>query len=119
MAPATNPVTVPLRADPITVSYLRDLGAEPNGIDRPDLLKQPADKQHSGTIINGISRIGYMKGGKAARCKDEELPNTIVRKSGEFPESHRDQPFFLYVGLFEPHVPRVAKGAKLDSSAML
>ncbi|MFR6032997.1 MAG: hypothetical protein ACLUKN_07295 [Bacilli bacterium] len=27
------------------------------------LLKQGADKQHSGSIINGISRIGYMRGG--------------------------------------------------------
>lgn len=96
-------------ADPITVSYLRDLGAEPNGIEHPERLKQPADRQHSGTIINGISRIGYMKGGKSARFKDEELPTTVVNKSVAFLESHRDQPFFLYVGLFEPHVPRVAQ----------
>lgn len=103
-------------ADPITVSYLRDLGAEPNGIDHPELLKQPADKQHSGTIINGISRIGYMKGGKSARFKDEELPTTVVNKSVAFLESHRDQPFFLYVGLFEPHVPRVAQTPFVGSS---
>jgi arylsulfatase A-like enzyme len=78
-------------------------------MDRPDLLKQGADKQHSGTIINGISRIGYMKGGKAARFKDEELASTVVRKSVAYLEQHRDSPFLLYVGLFEPHVPRVAE----------
>jgi len=105
-------------ADPIAVSYQRDFGTEPNGIDRPDLLKQPADKQHSGTIINGISRIGFMQGGKAARFKDEELPTTIVNKSVAFLEAHRDRPFFLYVGLFEPHVPRVAQAPFVGSSEL-
>ena len=32
-----------------------------------------------------------------------------MRKSVEFLERHRAEPFFLYVGLFEPHVPRVAE----------
>jgi arylsulfatase A-like enzyme len=96
-------------ADPIQVSYLTNLSDEPTGLQRPDLLKQGADKQHSCTIINGISRIGYMKGGKSARFKDEELASTVVAKSIEFIEQRRDQPFFLEVGLFEPHVPRVAE----------
>jgi hypothetical protein len=46
-------------ADPIVVSYLTNISDEPTGIERPDLLKQKADTQHSCTIINGISRIGY------------------------------------------------------------
>jgi arylsulfatase A-like enzyme len=96
-------------ADPIGVSYLKDFGVEPTGLTKPELLKQPADRQHSGTITNGVSRIGFMKGGKAARFKDEELTSTVVRKSVEFIETHRAQPFFLCVGLFEPHVPRVAE----------
>jgi arylsulfatase A-like enzyme len=96
-------------ADPIQVSYLTNLSDEPTGLERPDLLKQGADKQHSCTIINGISRIGYMKGGKSARFKDEELASTVVAKSVAFIEQHKDGPFFLEVGLFEPHVPRVAE----------
>jgi len=96
-------------ADPIIVSYLSNISDEPTGLDRPDLLKQGADKQHSCTIINGISRIGYMKGGKSARFKDEELASTVVGKSVEFIEQHKNAPFFLSVGLFEPHVPRVAE----------
>jgi len=96
-------------ADPIVVSYLTNLSDEPTGLDRPDLLKQKADKQHSGTIINGISRIGFMKGGTAARFKDEELASTVVAKSIAFLERHQDAPFFLNVGMFEPHVPRVAE----------
>ena len=92
--------------DPIAVSYVNNISDEPTGIQRPDLLKQPADKQHSCTIINGISRIGYMKGGSAARFKDEELADTVVEKSIDFIERNHDRPFFLCVGLFEPHVPR-------------
>jgi len=97
-------------ADPIEVSYLKNISDEPTGIDRPDLLTHyGADEQHSCTIINGISRIGYMKGGKAARFKDEELATTVVRESVDFIERNAGKPFFLSVGLFEPHVPRVAE----------
>ncbi len=96
-------------ADPIQVSYVTNLGDEPTGLQRPDLLKQGADRQHSGTIINGISRIGYMKGGHKARFKDEELATTVLAKSVEFIERQKDRPFFLTMGLFEPHVPRVAE----------
>lgn len=95
-------------ADPIEVSYLKNISDESTGIEHPELLKQPADKQHSCTIINGISRIGYMKGGKSARFKDEELPDTVVARSIKFIEQHKNKPFFLYVGMFEPHVPRIA-----------
>jgi arylsulfatase A-like enzyme len=94
--------------DPITVSYVTNISDEPIGSEHPELLKQKADKQHSDTIINGISRIGYMKGGKAARFKDEELASTVVNQSVKFIEQHKDAPFFLEAALFEPHVPRVA-----------
>ena len=103
-------------ADPIAVSYLSNISDEPTGIDRPDLLKQGADKQHSCTIINGISRIGYMKGGTSARFKDDELASTVVAKSVEFIEQHKNTPFFLSVGLFEPHVPRVAEKPFIGTS---
>lgn len=96
-------------SDPITVSYLTNISDEPTGLEHPELLtRYGADKQHACTIINGISRIGYMKGGHSARFQDEELPKTVVAKSVEFIEKHQDAPFFLEVGLFEPHVPRVA-----------
>jgi arylsulfatase A-like enzyme len=95
-------------SDPISVSYLKNISDDPTGSEHPELLKQPADPQHSGTIINGISRIGYMKGGHAARFKDEELAGTVVAKTVQFIEAHKAQPFFIYVGMFEPHVPRVA-----------
>lgn len=96
-------------ADPISVSYLTNISPDPTGLQRPDLLKMLADKQHSGTIVDGISRIGYMKGGHAARWKDEDLAKTVVAKSIAFIEEHQNKPFFLYVGMFEPHVPRTAE----------
>lgn len=105
-------------ADPITVSYEADLRAEPTGLDRPGQLRYRADKQHSGTIINGISRIGFMAGGKAARFKDEELTSTVVQKSVQFLEAQGKRPFFLYVGLFEPHVPRVAEPPFVGTSEL-
>ena len=103
-------------ADPITVSYQTNISDEPTGLRRPDLLKQPADKQHSGTIVNGISRIGYMKGGHSARFKDEQLAPTLVEKTIGFMTAHQHQPFFIYVGMFEPHVPRVANPSFVGSS---
>jgi len=92
--------------DPISVSYKTNLSGEESGWERKDLLKVGADKQHSCSIHNGISRIGYQKGGMAARFVDEELPLTVVERSKAFIQSHKDEPFFLLVGLFEPHVPR-------------
>ena len=33
---------------------------------------------HDMTIVNGISRIGWMTGGKAARWKDEDMADTLT-----------------------------------------
>ncbi len=97
-------------SDPIKVSYVTNIGDGPTGLERPDMLTHyQADAQHSGTIINGISRIGYMRGGHAARFTDEDLAKTIVDQSESFIEQHQGGRFFLEAALFEPHVPRVAE----------
>jgi hypothetical protein len=57
-----------------------------------------------------------MKGGHAARFKDEDLARTLVDKTVAFIEAHKNQPFFAYVGLFEPHVPRTAEGPFVGKS---
>ena len=49
--------------DPVSVSYDYKIGNEPTGADHPQLLRYPADPQHSGTIVDHISRIGWMSGG--------------------------------------------------------
>ncbi len=93
--------------DPIAVSYIKRLGTAPLGFERPDLLKYPADRQHADTIINGISRIGHMTGGTAARWVDEDIAATLARQSDAFINRHKDRPFFLHLGTHDPHVPRM------------
>jgi arylsulfatase A-like enzyme len=94
-------------ADPIQVSYAKPVGDWPTGAERPDLLTMRPSHGHNQTIINGISRIGYMTGGRTALWKDEELGDVFTREAVEFIERHRATPFFLYFSLHEPHVPRV------------
>jgi arylsulfatase A-like enzyme len=62
---------------------------------------------HDMTIINGISRIGYMSGGKSARWTDEKIAEVITGKAVRFIKSNRDKPFFLYFSTHDIHVPRV------------
>jgi arylsulfatase A-like enzyme len=65
---------------------------------------------HADTIVNGISRIGFMSGGKSARWVDEEIAPTITGKAVSFIERNRERPFFLYFATHDIHVPRVPNG---------
>lgn len=93
--------------DPIEVSYQQKVGNEPTGRENPELLKMPLSHGHDFTIVNGISRIGWMKGGKSARWVDEDMADTLVEKASAFIERHRGGPFFLYFPTHDAHVPRV------------
>jgi arylsulfatase A-like enzyme len=59
------------------------------------------------TIVNGVGRIGWMSGGKAARWKDETMADTITGQALKFIEREKDHPFFLYFATHNIHVPRV------------
>ncbi len=93
--------------DPIQVSYAGPIGDEPTGKDHPELLKMHPSRGHDMTIVNGISRIGYMSGGKSARWVDENIADTLTGKAVKFIEQHKDGPFFLYFATHDIHVPRV------------
>ncbi|HYK89930.1 MAG TPA: arylsulfatase [Acidobacteriota bacterium] len=93
--------------DPIQVSYAKPVGNEPTGIEHPELLKMHPSHGHDQTIVNGISRIGFMSGGKTARWVDEDIADTLTRKATAFIEQNRDRPFFLYFATHDIHVPRV------------
>lgn len=93
-------------ADPIEVSYKGMIGDGLTGLSHPDLLKMKADTQHSNTIINGISRIGYMKGGNKARWRDEDIADVLTSKAKTFLIENKDKPFFLYFSVPDIHVPR-------------
>jgi arylsulfatase A-like enzyme len=93
--------------DPIQVSFGKPIGDEPTGKNHPELLKMHPSHGHDQTIINGISRIGYMSGGKTARWADEDMADVITGKARDFIEKHKDQRFFLYFSTHDIHVPRV------------
>jgi arylsulfatase A-like enzyme len=94
-------------ADPIAVSYAEPFPSLPTGKSNPELLKVVPSHGHDQTIVNGISRIGYMKGGTLALWKDEDMADVFTSKAVGFIERHRAKPFFLYFALHDPHVPRV------------
>jgi arylsulfatase A-like enzyme len=94
-------------ADPIRVSYGQKVGTEPTGKERPDLLtNQKPSQGHDGTIVNGISRIGFMTGGAKARWKDEDMADELTKKAVAFLGANKDKPFFLYFATHGIHVPR-------------
>jgi arylsulfatase A-like enzyme len=94
-------------ADPIRVSYGAKIGDDPTGRENPDLLKMKLSRGHDATIVNGISRIGFMTGGQKARWIDEDMADTITGKAVKFIEAHAAAPFFLYFSTHDIHVPRV------------
>ncbi len=95
------------RKDPIKVSYRGKVGKRPTGLERPDLLRVKADKQHSQTIINGVSRIGTMGGGESALWVDEDFPDIFTEKAVQFMRENKDKPFFLFHSYHDIHVPRL------------
>lgn len=94
--------------DPIHISYTKKIGNDyddPTGAEDPELLKMKLSEGHDGTIVDGISRIGYMTGGKTARWNDETMAATFTGKACEFIEKHKDEPFLLYFTPSDIHVP--------------
>jgi arylsulfatase A-like enzyme len=94
-------------SDPIQVSYGAPIGNEPTGREHPEMLKMKLSRGHDMTIVNGISRIGYMSGGKSARWSDEDMGDDITAKAVAYIERNGENPFFLYFSTHDVHVPRV------------
>ncbi len=92
--------------DPIVVNYDHKIGNLPTGDEHPELLKFKGDPQHSNTITDGISRIGYMYGGTSALWKDEEIVDVLIGKVKSFITQNKSKPFFLYFSYTDIHVPR-------------
>jgi len=92
--------------DPIDVSYEKNFAGEPTGLENPELLKMKWHHGHNQGVVNGIPRIGYMKGGKKARWVDEDMADTFLARAQSFVREHKSGPFFLYYAMQQPHVPR-------------
>ena len=78
----------------------------------------PPSHGHDQTIVNGISRIGYMTGGKAALWKDERHGGRVHEPRAGVHRVAQDQPFFLYFATHDPHVPRVPHRRFVGKSGM-
>ncbi len=94
-------------SDPIYVSFKEKIGNLPTGRENPELLKMAPSHGHDMSIINGISRIGYMTGGRAALWTDEDMADLITGKAVSFIRENKKNPFFLYFATHDIHVPRV------------
>ncbi len=95
--------------DPIEVTYDRGntFPGVPTGKDNPELLKMMYSHGHDMSIVNGVSRIGFMRGGANALWVDEEMAEVFCNEAVSFVTEHKDEPFFLYYAFHQPHVPRL------------
>lgn len=96
-------------SDPIQVSYAHPLPGEATGrnVGRQLLKMASVDNGHRDAVINGIGRIGYMTGGRAALWKDEEIEEVLAKQAIDFIAREKSHPFFLYYASHDIHVPRV------------
>lgn len=104
--------------DPIQVSYKKNFPGEPTGKDNPEMLKLKWHHGHNNSIVNGIPRIGYMKGGEAAKWVDENMADTFLVRAQRYIQAHKSEPFFLYYALQQPHVPRTPHERFVGTSGM-
>jgi arylsulfatase A-like enzyme len=104
--------------DPIEVNYEQNFQGEPTGKENPELLTMKWHHGHDNSIVNGISRIGYMKGGESAKWKDEDMADKFLEQAKQYVQDHKEGPFFLYYAFQQPHVPRTPHPRFRGSSGM-
>lgn len=93
--------------DPIYVDYENNFPGEPTALSNPEMLRLRWHHGHNCSIVNGVPRIGYMKGGSSARWVDEEMADFFCSLVKKQLDSKDGRPQFIYYGLHEPHVPRL------------
>ena len=92
--------------DPISISYSENFEGQITGLENRELLKMNWHHGHNNSVINGIPRIGFMKGGKKAEWVDEDMADDFLIEAKNYIQRHKKEPFFLYYALQQPHVPR-------------
>ena len=92
--------------DPIEVNYQKNFKGEPTGLENPELLTMNWHHGHNSSIVNGIPRIGFMRGGEAAKWSDIDMADHFLNGIQKYIKSHKGKPFFLYYPMQQPHVPR-------------
>lgn len=104
--------------DPIEIDYDKNFEGEPTGLENPELLTMKWHHGHNSSIVRGIPRIGYMKGGKKALWNDVEMADEFLNRSQEYIKENKDKSFFLYYAMQQPHVPRTPHPRFVGSSGM-
>lgn len=104
--------------DPIAIDYNTNFEGEPTGLKNPEMLKMKWHHGHNNSIVNGIPRIGFMKGGESAKWVDEDMADTFLEEAQNFIRKNKTRPFFLYYALQQPHVPRTPHPRFVGASGM-
>ena len=104
--------------DPIEIDYKKNFEGEPTAISNPEMVNMKWHHGHNNSIVNGIGRIGYMKGGEAAKWTDTEMADHFLVKAQNYVKTHKENPFFLYYALQQPHVPRTPHPRFVGKSGM-
>lgn len=104
--------------DPIEVNYKENFEGEPTAISNPEMLTMKWHHGHNSSIVNGIPRIGYMKGGENAKWTDTEMADHFLEKAQNYVKTHKEKPFFLYYAMQQPHVPRTPHPRFVGKSGM-
>lgn len=106
--------------DPIEVSYAKECPFDgiATSVRNPEMLRMRHSHGHDNSIINGVGRIGFMRGGAKAVWKDEDLSERFLSEAENFIRESGDTPFFLYYGLHQPHVPRVPNPKYVGKSGL-
>lgn len=92
--------------DPIEVNYDNNFPGQPTGKDNPELTTMKWHHGHNNSIVNGIPRIGYMKGGEKAKWSDVDMADFFLKGAQDYVTKHKNEPFFLLYTMQQPHVPR-------------
>ncbi|MDO5968713.1 arylsulfatase [Flavivirga aquimarina] len=106
------------KKDPIEVDYKKNFKGEPTAKSNPEMLTMTWHHGHNNSIVNGIPRIGYMKGGEAAKWSDIDMADHFLEKAKNYVKTHKDKPFFLYYAMQQPHVPRTPHPRFVGKSGM-
>ena len=105
-------------ADPIEVRYGKPIDGQETGVTHRAELRMDWSHGHNQAIVNGISRIGHMKGGTRALWKDEDMADHFAGQAVRFIRESKERPFFLYFALHDIHVPRVPHPRFVGKSTM-
>ena len=75
---------------------------------------------HNQSIVNGVSRIGRMAGGRNALWDDETMGENFLEKAKAVVDDGKasGQPYFLYYALHQPHVPRMPNPKFVGSTGL-